>query len=443
MTKKVCLLLTVLMLLTSWVALGATFSDVPADNAYFHAISVLSEKGVINGYEDGTFRPDGYITRAEAATMIVRGASLPVTPQKSGYTDLADSHWACGNVMAATEAGIISGMGNGKFEPEGNVTYEQILKMLVCTVGFEQLAEEKGGWPRGYIEAAYQNGIIDSAMRQKLFYTKKGSEPATRRHVADFLYRAKEENSLYINEKTLMLGMSADRLEKPDAVLPSTAHFSWYVYGTDTYKDFYAVGVQDDRIVALTSAGVGFEYLGYRCGDLLPDAETNTRICTDANDDGIVHAVLILNPDYELDYSERGSSTDAQYAGESKMNFHLTNAFRVYHRLKPYRWHADVAETARLHSEDMALNDYFEHTNLQGLSPGDRLMRQGLMWHRYGENIAAGNIRYLGFQAYDAWVNSAPHRQNMLGPCDYLGVGIAFSHDSRYSYYHTQNFYTK
>ena len=236
--------------------------------------------------------------------------------------------------------------------------------------------------------------------------------------------------------------MTADGLETPDEILASTGNFKWYVYGTDTYQNFYSVGVDKNKIVALASTGNGFSYSGYKCGDIQADKEKKTCIYTDSNDNNIIHSVFILDDDYGIRSWRKQFPAVEQLSGESRMNFHFTNAFRVFHKLEPFKWSDKAAESAHLHSEDMATNNYFSHVNLNGLSSAERMSKQGINWWSCAENIAAGNIMYLGFHSFDSWVNSSGHRLNMLRDNTYLGVGIAYTSNSDYNYYHTQNFFS-
>ncbi len=441
MKKIISFILIVLM--TASMVVSAGFSDVKSSSQYYDAIVSLSEKGVITGFEDGSFRPNDSVTRAQMAAMIIRAADLQTSYEQSIYNDVRNDHWARGYIMAATNAGIINGMGNGIFDPEGKVTYSQAIKMVVCMIGEESAAASNGGWPNGYTSVAYSKGIIDSDLRYEIMYGSKGSEAADRKNVALIIYNAvsaMNANKLTVGGKALSLGMSASSLDTPDEKIASTAGFTWYVYGTDTYNNFYTLGVDDNKVVAIAATGNGFVYNGIRCGDVISSV-TQKNIYTDSNDSNKVHSVLLMNDSYPKN-SRYGIPDREKMDGESKMNFHFTNAFRVSHGKKILSWHSGAAEVAKLHSEDMATNNYFSHEGLNGSNPGTRLDAQGIRWMGYGENIAAGTVRYLGFHSFDGWVNSAGHRQNMLSDNKSLGVGMAYSASSQYSYYHTQVFVT-
>ena len=134
------------------------FTDVAEDASYLEAVTMLSKLGIINGYEDGTFLPDNTITRAEAAKVLVcalNAADLAEGMVKANsFTDVPETHWAAGYVNYAASLGIIAGRGEGIFDPEAPVTYEEIVKMVVAMLGYTPVANVKGGYPTGYLYVA-------------------------------------------------------------------------------------------------------------------------------------------------------------------------------------------------------------------------------------------------------------------------------------------------
>lgn len=120
--------------------------------------------------------------------------------------------------------------------------------------------------------------------------------------------------------------------------------------------------------------------------------------------------------------------------------FDLTNASRVNHQLPILTWDKHVRGTARKHSSDMAQNQYFSHTNLEGESPFDRLDNDQINFHMAGENLAYG--QFSSIFAHEGLMNSMGHRKNILQKdFEYLGVGVAFNQASQP--YFTQNFFAK
>ncbi|MFZ5884806.1 MAG: CAP domain-containing protein, partial [Chloroflexota bacterium] len=100
---------------------------------------------------------------------------------------------------------------------------------------------------------------------------------------------------------------------------------------------------------------------------------------------------------------------------------------------------SQLATAARLHSADMACNNFFSHTGSDGASLSERVERQGYSWLYLGENIAAGYP--TPESVVDAWMNSSGHRANILN-ANYteIGIGYAYWYDSTYGAYWTTDF---
>ncbi|MDO5477795.1 MAG: S-layer homology domain-containing protein [Clostridia bacterium] len=430
----------VLLLSLSFSVSGADkFSDVPEGSKFYKAVTALSKKNIISGYEDGTFLPGNTITRAEAATIIVRAGGFSAdNAKKSIYKDVPDSHWGRKYIMTATEEGILSGMGGGIFAPDDAVTCNQIIKMIVCLMGLENDALSNGGWPRGYLKTAYSNGII--TLSEYNDFLVDGNKKALRGYVALYIYNAvgtSSDEAVTVGDKSYFIDMSSSSLSTPYEILPSTYGFEWYIYGTDTYKNFIALGIKEGKVVALASSGKGFTYSGYSFGDNIDSSDNYaSHFLTDKNANGTIHSVFILS----AKYNKINDFSQSAFEGESKLNFHATNAFRVAHGKKALKWSDKAAKAAYLHSKDMAEKNYFSHDSKDGRKFYERLKAQGISYRSCGENISAG--RSLGFLSYNGWVNSSGHRENMLEDYNYLGVGAAYEENSTYGAYFTQDFYS-
>ncbi|MFD2629637.1 CAP domain-containing protein [Oceanobacillus kapialis] len=120
--------------------------------------------------------------------------------------------------------------------------------------------------------------------------------------------------------------------------------------------------------------------------------------------------------------------------------FDLTNATRVVHGLPVLEWNEPLQGTAREHSTDMAENNYFSHTNLDGQSPFDRMTEDNIAYRTAGENLATGQPSSIF--AHEGLMNSLGHRENILqGSFETLAVGVSFSEKARP--YYTENFVTE
>lgn len=173
--KMLSLLLAAVFAIAMMVptAFAAQFSDVPESYRYYEAVENLAARGIIDGMGDGTFAPDANVKRDEFAKIVCIGlmSTGEVAPAAgAGFTDVADDRWSSGYIKVAAAAGIINGMGDGTFAPEDPVTYEQAIKMLVCALGYDIQAQQRGGYPSGYLSMAgvlgLLKGVSDGAVGQ-------------------------------------------------------------------------------------------------------------------------------------------------------------------------------------------------------------------------------------------------------------------------------------
>ena len=108
----------------------ARFSDVALGSETADALAQLHDRGLLNGYPDGTFRPDHPITRAEfcaiASTLLRDGTSSAVP----AFTDVPASHWAYGVISRMAAQGILLGGGDGTFRPESPITRHEATLIL-------------------------------------------------------------------------------------------------------------------------------------------------------------------------------------------------------------------------------------------------------------------------------------------------------------------------
>lgn len=121
--------------LTGATAAGtASFGDVPSDKWYHNAVTYLAERGIINGYSDGTFKPNASITRAEFTTLIVRYQNITAAGTPT-FIDITANHWAKGYIAAAQNAGLIGGYQDGSFQPENKITRAETVTILNRALG--------------------------------------------------------------------------------------------------------------------------------------------------------------------------------------------------------------------------------------------------------------------------------------------------------------------
>ncbi len=140
------------------------FSDV-SDSYTATAIETLRLMGVLDGYGDGTFRPDTVLNRAQFCKMAVYAmdgsGELGRYSTVTIFPDVKPSHWASAYINMASRKGIISGFADGKFKPGQTVTAGQAVTILMRGLGYKD--EDMGGvWPQSYMAEAQTNGLLKS-----------------------------------------------------------------------------------------------------------------------------------------------------------------------------------------------------------------------------------------------------------------------------------------
>ncbi len=159
-----------MMLSVMVVGAGAAFSD-QSKIKNTEAVDACTALNIIGGYPDGSFKPEGNITRAEVTKMIcvaLNGGKEPnlatnATPTFSDVRTNANSAWAEKYIESCASQGIVSGVGGGKFAPAGNVTGTQLAKMLLVSLGYKSENEGFTGnaWATNVNVRAAQKGLYE------------------------------------------------------------------------------------------------------------------------------------------------------------------------------------------------------------------------------------------------------------------------------------------
>lgn len=189
---KRVLALAVVFALSLTLFAGAAFTDsADIGENYADDVNMLVQLKVIGGYPDGSFKPQGNITRAEFAKMayvLKYGAddsgSL-FASQRSQFTDVEGNDnvkWAKGYINYCANQGIVGGIGNNKFNPNGNITVAEVSKMLLVILGCDAEKEGFGGpnWISNVTAKAMALGVFNG-------WTGNPTEPATRELVAKLM----------------------------------------------------------------------------------------------------------------------------------------------------------------------------------------------------------------------------------------------------------------
>ena len=189
--KILALVLSLAMVLSVTAFAGFTDAD-KVDVDYAEAVTVLNGMGVFKGYEDGSFKPQGEITRAEVAAIVYRIATADVEDEyvdlwtgTAKFADVADTAWYAGYVGFCASNGYVQGYPDGSFKPEAKVTGFEVLAMILRVNGYDAEKEFSGiKWSDNIAKVAVQNDVLGDVKPGAL------AKAAPREMVAQLLFGA-------------------------------------------------------------------------------------------------------------------------------------------------------------------------------------------------------------------------------------------------------------
>ena len=239
--------LIISLLPVSRVFAVSNFSDV-AGTKYENAIEKLVDLGIINGFEDNTFRPADNVTRAQLAKMLVEAHKLKSSNNLplSNFFDVTDAHWAYNYIKIAVDNAIINGYEDGSFKPDNNVTYAELMTMILRAMKLEEKMTDKT-WPSGYINEATKVGLLDSVE-----YSSPNIQ-ANRGETAISLYNM--VNKMKNEENNLE--------EKDNSDISQNTAKNWsgkYINNVDGYMELTIEEIDDNSF--------SFEFKGYKNGGI-------------------------------------------------------------------------------------------------------------------------------------------------------------------------------
>ncbi len=152
-------LMTTLLLAVMMIAVVVPVSAATSQESY--AGNQLRILGILRGYEDGSIRLDQTIIRSEVAALTVRILGYEdkeVSGDGRVFTDVETDYWAYDVIQKAFKLGVINGYPDLSFEPKGNITYAEVVTIMVNALG--QQKDLEGDWPLNYINKAKFMGIV-------------------------------------------------------------------------------------------------------------------------------------------------------------------------------------------------------------------------------------------------------------------------------------------
>ena len=168
---------------------GAAFTDQADIKVDADAVDTLVSLGIVEGFEDGSFQPNGTVTRAQMAKMIYvlrtgKSDASAYNDDKTSFTDI-NGHWAAGYIKYCQSLGIIAGKSSTIFAPNATVTAQEAAKMLLVTLGYD--ATKAGltgsGWAAKTNALADENGLLEDV-------NTSFTGPCPRQYAAQLIYNA-------------------------------------------------------------------------------------------------------------------------------------------------------------------------------------------------------------------------------------------------------------
>lgn len=269
----------VILLLIGWpvTVKSQKFTDVSEGTVYYGALDYLRDKGVIDGYDDGSFRPDDPINRAEALKMVLIASEKDFVDDSEGeeneFSDVADEDWFYNYVLSAVQKEIVQGYEDGSFRPANNINVAESLKIVFLAFENEIGNEpDKNPYPDVPVVVWYSAYAKAAKDKQIIWPQDDGDLDAgrdiTRGEFAEILYR--------------LMYMSKNEL----STFPLSLNWREYQHSTQDYRIRYPYGWEvieaGDQIVFWKRDTANGQVGWYR---IFPNAAT-VVIAVDANEEG-------------------------------------------------------------------------------------------------------------------------------------------------------------
>lgn len=255
--RAICILssLCITLSMLNFVSASAQreFNDLPSSHSCYPSVMRLSELGIINGYEDNTFRPGNSVTRAEFCKIVVamldKETQAKSTPPTSNFDDVNKVAWCIPYVNYLTGNDIIKGYADATFKPTKVITYAEAVTIICRILGYNE--EDIGySWPTNYITQAGVLGLTNEKL--------SASSSVTRAIMAGIV-----NNALFTcingqSDKTFLETIDYDAIQNTVVPVKASKNYSTadaYLEGTPikyenltVYKDNKTVSVSDIKI---------------------------------------------------------------------------------------------------------------------------------------------------------------------------------------------------
>ncbi|PIQ76659.1 hypothetical protein COU78_05190 [Candidatus Peregrinibacteria bacterium CG10_big_fil_rev_8_21_14_0_10_49_24] len=324
---------------------------------YSTAIQALKDKGVIEGYDDGTFKPTAHINRAEFLKIVMESRGK-VSEGSRCFPDVTDE-WFAGYVCTAKKEGIIDGYPNGFFKPEKSISFAEASKIL--SLAYEQDVEQNSpDWYEPFVRALENSNAIPLSV-------EKLEQTINRGEMAEMMWRLTEDKTDqpskgYLNVKypEVMVNMASDTPQRASSCADIKA------FTEESNRGFYGnYGIMEDAIAMPMAQMKSLPSMAPQAGASQMDySETNVQV------EGVDESDIV--------------KTDGSYIYAV-----LNGKVRIV-RTDPAN-SMEVVSTIDLQDSEFNPNDLY--------IDGDKLIVLGTSWNSYKTTHPAANKMAVGIMA--------------------------------------------
>ncbi len=309
---------------TNLTAFAASFTDIGGTYAKPY-IEALSAKNIISGYNDGTYRPQEKVTRAQFAKMLALALELPASPESAKkFTDVKD--WADPYVGALVDSEITKGIRPDFFGADNPISRQEMIVMFVRAMGMEEFAHLTNPWSGfedeekissfAYTHVAFAETIGFAEGNQNYFMP---TQTADRAAAAKWIYNFTIDSDKYFVNSLNVIVMNTMTLENLESVkLIDDSTVKLFNFDRTTEIRDLAEFMEELKV------RLNYEYLFY-----LDGSHWNKISATEKNE--IVQTAVSF---WESDYSEytlNVSSADAKSQITSYLNKYYANDYNIYY----------------------------------------------------------------------------------------------------------------
>ena len=222
--KALCMTLALTVVLSIGLSAHAISYTDSTQIQYKTAVGVMTGTGIVGGYTDGSFRPKDAVTREQATKLLsyaVLGedAVSRLPREATGFSDVPATRWSAPYVNWCRQNGLIDGMGDGTFHPEGPVTGYQLAKMLLRAVGYGQNGE--------YANSSWDLTTAKDGFAKGIFAGIANSNPdkaVSREDAAFYIYNAITKLEKVVYDKPSGKYVPADGTDATDNTLGASVY---------------------------------------------------------------------------------------------------------------------------------------------------------------------------------------------------------------------------